>query len=164
MRRLVPLVCIALTLMLIVSLSVVYAFDHGKGGFKGCSKEKGYSQKGLDDKFNFKAHLFLGKREELGLTDEQVEKIKDLKLKVKKELIMKEAEIKVLGLDIQTAMQGDSVDVEATNAVIDKKYEAKKAKAKFLIKSYAELKDILTKAQKSKLEDHWKKKKEDKGN
>jgi len=163
-RRLVSIISIVLTLMFVVSLSATYAYDQGKakGYCKGGHKEKGHSQKGLDDKFNYKARLFLEKKDELGLSDEQVEAIMDLKLKVKKELIMKDAEIEVLGLDIMTAMHSDSVDVEATNVLIDKKYDAKKSKVKFLIKAYADLKNILTKSQKAKLKSLWKDKKEEK--
>ena len=160
-RKLIMLISVTLALMFAFSLSAANAYDYDKG--KSCFKGREYHQKGLDDKFEYKASLFLGKKEELGLSDEQVEAIKELKLKVSKDLIMKEAEIEVIGLDIKTAVHKDSVDLEAINGLIDKKYEIKKAKAKLLVKSYAELKGILTKAQKDKLKNLWKEKKEKKG-
>lgn len=140
----------SLILVLIASylLPVAYAYDS--------KKTKGYHC-GLKDKLFRKAHFILKNQEELGLSDEQVKKIKNLKLEAKKDLIKKKAEIDVIAVDIKAKMWEDAVDTEAVNKLIDQKYELKKAKTKSLMEAYAALKSILTEEQKKKLKDLWKK-------
>jgi len=138
------LVCI---LVLGLTTLGVYAFGHGKMKSHG---------DGFENKFYGKACFMMENSEELGLSDETVKKIKELKLKTKKDLIKKDAEIDVLALDIKAAMMEDSVDITALNALIDKKYELKKEKAKVLAGSYAALKGMLTAEQKDKMKKLWK--------
>ena len=126
--------------------SVGNAYEHGKA--KGHHKD-------FESKVFYKAYFLLKNQEELGLTDEQVEKIKDLKHKSKKELIKKEAEIDVLAVDIKAELYKDTVDRDALDALIDSKYELKKSKAKYLVETYAGLKGILTEEQKEKLKTLW---------
>lgn len=115
---------------------------------------------GLEEKFFCKAHLILSNQEELGLSDEQVDNIKELKMKAKKDLIRKDAEIEVAALDIKSEMYKKTIDTSAIGKLIDKKYDLKKEKAKSLVESYAALKGILTEEQKEKMKDMWKKCKE----
>jgi len=119
------------------------AGGHGKG--KGCHR------KGLEGKFSHKAHFLLKNKEELGLSDEQIGKIKDLKINAKKDSIRKNAEIEILAIDIKTGLWKDTVDSEALGKLIDQKYEIKKEKAKSAVNAYAALKNVLTEAQKDKL-------------
>ena len=119
-------------------------------------KSKGRYGK-LEEKIEAKAHMFLKNKEELGLSDEQVQQIKALKLQAKKESIKQNAEIEVIGLDIKSQMWEDVIDAQAISVLIDKKYEIKKGMAKSLINVYAELKTILTDRQKTKLKELYKK-------
>ena len=125
-----------------------YAYD--------CKKTKGH-KKDFGGKVFHKAHFLLKSKEELGLSDKQVKKIKDLKLEAKKDLITKKAEIEVLALDIKAKMHEEKIDTKAINKLIDKKYELKKAKSKSLVGAYAALKNVLTKEQKKKLKGLYKK-------
>lgn len=109
------------------------------------------------DKISHQAHFMLINKDELGLSNEQAKKIKELKLKAKKDSIKAEAEIEMIALDIKAKMWEETVDVTAINKLIDQKYEFKKAKAKSLVAVYAELKGILTDEQKEKLKGLWKK-------
>ena len=54
-------------------------------------------------------------------------------------------------------MWQNAIDTEAIDALIDKKYEIKKEKAKSMVGAYAELKGILTAEQKDKLKELYKK-------
>ena len=112
---------------------------------------------GFEEKFFCKAGMMLKNQEELGLSDEQAGKIKDLKIKTKKDLIRKNAEIEIIVLDLKSAMCGDQIDTGAMDKLIDKKYDFKKEKAKSLMGAYAEVKEILTSEQKNKLKDLYKK-------
>ncbi len=162
---------IAITsLMLILILSYLVPAVHACEGKKtkghqyayDCKKTKGY-QKDFDGKVFHKAYFLLKNKEELGLSDEQVKEIKDLKLKVKKDSITRKAEIETLALDIKAKMHEETIDTEDINGLIDKKYELKKAKSKSLVEAYVTLKDILTKEQKKELKSLYKKCKKEAG-
>ncbi|MFH1577829.1 MAG: Spy/CpxP family protein refolding chaperone [Candidatus Omnitrophota bacterium] len=122
----------------------------GKTGEKTGEKAQGY-QGGLEEKFAHKAHFILENKEGLGLSEEQVKKIKDLKLETQKGLILKDAEIDIVALDIKDGLYQDTVNASAVNKLIDKKYELKKQKAQSLVSAYAALKNILTDEQKEKM-------------
>ena len=139
-----------LVLALVLSVTVLDAYAYGDKGAKG-------HRKGLAEKFFFKVHMILKNRDELGLSDKQAKDIKDLKIKTKKDLIRKKAEIDILALDIKAAMWGKEIDTNAVNKLIDAKYDLKKAKAKSLVGAYAAVKGILTDGQKAKLKSIWKK-------
>ena len=144
----------------------------GKCNFMPKSHEM-WSKKGHDEIFFRKAHLALARSTELGLTDDQVSKIKALKYTLEKSAIKENADIKSLGLDIREALEKDAVDTNAVNSLIDQKYTLKAGKAKEDIQAYANLKKILSKDQYNKLkemrhrgmwgkENHWGKAKEGK--
>jgi hypothetical protein len=114
------------------------------------SRHHGYS---LDKKFVSKVRLALKNQDELGLSDEQYEKIKTLKLNTKKDLIKRKAEIDIIGVDIKGKLYEDSIDKKSINKLIDQKYELKKAKAKALVDAYAEFQNILNDEQKKKLKE-----------
>ncbi|MFC1508082.1 Spy/CpxP family protein refolding chaperone [Candidatus Omnitrophota bacterium] len=101
----------------------------------------------MEGKFYKKAMLIIANQEELGLTDAEVKKIKDLKIATKKDLITKKAEIDLIAIDIKAALWEDTVDINSVNALIDKKYELKKQKTKSLVAAYVTLKGTLTKEQ-----------------
>ena len=140
-----------LALMLAAAVPMAYAYE--------CHmmKDSCRGQAGFEGKFCHKAHFILENEEELGLTAEQVGKIGDLKLQTKKALIKKEADIKVLALDVMAKLHADTIDTKAVSELIDKKYELKKEEAKLVVESIASLKGILTDEQTKKLKDLWKK-------
>lgn len=137
-KRFIVVVCLVCFGLL---TSQVYA-EQGK--MKGGSGD-------MEGQFCQKAMLIVKNQEELGLSDEEVNKIKDLKVAMKKDMIRKKAEIDVLALDIKAGLWGDEIDVTALNSLIDKKYELKKEKAKSLIAAYASLKNMLTEEQRKTL-------------
>ena len=92
-----------------------------------------------------------GKVPHYNISDEQVKKIKGLKVSTKKDLIRKKADIDIVALDIKSALWEDEVDLATVNALIDRKYDLKKEKAKSLVAAYAALKGILTEEQRDKL-------------
>ncbi len=100
-----------------------------------------------------KAHLILMKANELGLSDEQIQKIKTLDYNLKKSFIKDDADIKSLALDTREATGKDDIDLNTVNSLIDKKYAAKAEKVKDDIQAYANLKKILTLEQNKKLKE-----------
>ncbi|MFC2061219.1 Spy/CpxP family protein refolding chaperone [Elusimicrobiota bacterium] len=121
----------------------------------------GYGDMGkmnLEDKVMKKLHTIFMSKEELALSEDQIEKLKEMKIDTKKELIRKNADIEIMQLDIESNLWQDEIDVNAVNALIDKKYEVKKAKAKMLVDTYSRLKLVLTEKQKEKLKGIYKNK------
>ena len=98
-----------------------------------------------------KAATICKNKSELGLTDEQVEQIKALKIAAKKNLISTQAEIDIVKIDLQAEMWKDTIDTEAVNKLIDKKYELQKETAKSTVGAYAKIKNILTADQQKQL-------------
>ena len=134
-------------LVVCMSSATAFAGGWGKGGM--CRKD------GLDDKIYYKAKFMLMNEEELDLSDKQVDTIKDIKMATKREMVKKKAEIGLVKLDIKEKLYEDKVDPAAIDPLIDKKYDLKKAKAKYLVGQYAELKDVLTEKQKDQMKSLW---------
>lgn len=126
-----------------------------KGSCPMC-KKKGQKDESLEKKFNKKVNFFMQHQELLDLSEDQVQQIEDLKLMVKKDLIMKKAEIEVVTLDIKVALKEWMIDAPAVNGLLDVKYELKKQKAKNLVAAYAKLKAVLTDDQKAAVKEMWK--------
>jgi Spy/CpxP family protein refolding chaperone len=118
-----------------------------------CAHEKMWSKMDLDDMLFFKIHFVLANAADIGLSDDQAEKIKALKYSVKKGLIKNDADIESIALDIKEELRKDVIDTNAVNGLIDKKYAVKAQKAKDLVGAYANLKTILTKEQIKKAKD-----------
>jgi Spy/CpxP family protein refolding chaperone len=110
-----------------------------------------YQKMSMNDRFFMKVKMIKKHQEEIGVTDDQMHQIKDIKTALKKDTIRKQAEIDILKIDIRSLMHKEQVDVKAVYKLIDKKYENKKAKAKKAVESFAQLKKIITKDQMAKL-------------
>jgi len=139
----------ALTLALILGLmqSVSYADRKYKDGHRE------YQHKSMEAKFFKAVKLMYVYQDKLKLTDEQLDQIKDLKVALKKDLIRKKAEIKVIKVEIRSMMYEKEIDLDAINKLIDQKYELKKAKSKMVVESCANLKKILTGEQMDKFKE-----------
>jgi len=140
---------------LVLALTVADASAYGYGKDKGHKKDMG-------EMFTCKAHMILKNKEELGLSDDLVKKIKALKVTTKKDLIRRKAEIEIIAIDIKAIMWADVIDTEAANKLIDAKYDLKKEKAKASLAAYATLLGLLSDDQKEKLKEIRKKCKKDK--
>jgi Spy/CpxP family protein refolding chaperone len=117
---------------------------------QSCPKK---SQQGcrLDKKIFCRLHSALANQEKLDLSDDQVAKIRELKMSTKKDLIKRDAEIDIISVDIKSKLREDKIDKENIGKLIDQKYELKKEKAKALIDACAGLKSILSVEQNKKL-------------
>ncbi len=122
--------------------------DHGKKGM-------GYGG-GLHGMFFMKAHFMLIHGEQLGLSEDQMRQIKDLKVEVKKYLVSRDAEVELKAIDINAALHESPVNTQAISALIDEKYALKSAKAKYLVDAIVKLKSMLSDEQMSMLKSMWK--------
>lgn len=147
--RLSKMIAAGAVLMLAV-VPIASANMHKGGGHEGWSKDD------LKSKFFHKVHFILDHADELGLTEAKQEEIKNLKYKVKKELIRNGAEVDVLKIDIKRALYGHAIDVSAVNELLDQKYDLKKNKAKMLVQSLADLKQMLSAEQYQQMKELYK--------
>ena len=99
------------------------------------------------EKFFHFAHSILENYEELGLTDVDVKKVRDLKIGTKKSLIRNRAEVELLMVDIISSLYQEKPDTSAINKLVDKKFEIKKAGMKKLIAAFVGIKKLLSKEQ-----------------
>ena len=115
-------------------------FSHG--GKWGRSEEKNPCP--IMSKFFHTSHEILEHKTELGLTEEQVKSVKDLKLDMEKRSIKQMADMQIFMLDIKSKLGEDKVDTDQVNAMIDQGFANMSATAKDSVASYAGLKGILT--------------------
>ena len=140
-----------LTIAIVLSFGLLQSVSFACDG-EGWSKHHGNDMP-LDKKLFKKLHMIFSHQDELGISDDQLAKIKELKIALKKDLIQKEADIDLVKVDIRSALYEDEINLEAVNKLIDQKYETKKSKSKQVVSTIAELKKILTKDQMDKLKD-----------
>ncbi|MFC1755069.1 Spy/CpxP family protein refolding chaperone [Thermoproteota archaeon] len=141
------IVCLAVSVLICsVFTSGLYAKD--------CGKSKGDIS--MEGKFSKKIMLIFKNKDSIGLSDEQMIKIKDLKIAIKKDIIRAQAEIDIVAVDMKSQMYNNDVDLDALNKLIDKKYDLKKAKAKLIVGACSALRGILTKEQKEKMKEFMK--------
>lgn len=113
--------------------------------------------KGFDEKMCKKFEMIYENKDELDLSEDQKEKLLDAKMKLKRDLIRKEADIKLLALDIKSELYKDEIDTKTINPMIDKKYAMKAEKTKASVAAYATIKDTLSEKQMETLKELYKK-------
>ncbi|MDD5078385.1 MAG: hypothetical protein PHQ84_05230 [Candidatus Omnitrophica bacterium] len=107
--------------------------------------------------FYYKTRLIMENADELGLSPDQIEQVRMLKMKVKKNQIKNNADVELLAIDIKEELKKDQINVNKINAMIDKKYGVKAREAKTVVRACADLKNILNKNQTAKLREIWNK-------
>jgi len=137
--------------LLAVSICFLASSVHADG--YGC-KRKG---KGMEQKLFKKAGFLWMNQDEIGLSEEQVGQIKEIKIESKKELVKRNAEIDTVKIEIKSKLYDDDIDVVEVDKLIGQKYDMKKGKAKYLVKQYVKLKGVLTADQMDEAKKIWRK-------
>jgi hypothetical protein len=133
------------TMALALTIGLMQSISFADKGYR--DSRRVYQKESIKAKFLKTVRLIYLYQDELKVSDEQLSKIKELKVALKKDLIQKKAEIKIIKIDIRSLLHEHEVDVDAVNRLIDQKYEIKKAKSKMVVESYAKLKKVLSKEQ-----------------
>lgn len=107
----------------------------------------------LSELFFHIAHHVWESQDEIGMSDSEVKKVMELKVKTKKESLHDKAEIEAVGVDILAALWDEKADVDAINKIIDKKYELKRESMKRLLASFLALKKSFSGEQMKKLKE-----------
>ena len=135
-----------LTLSLVASLAVP-AFA-GHGGFHGGSPT-------LKEKFFEKFHFLMKHREELKLSDEQVNDLTDLKYSVKKGYAETDAQMEVAKINMLQELKKPDADLNKVNGFIDSKIEAKRRFEYDTAKALIEVKKVLNADQVKLMKELW---------
>lgn len=110
------------------------------------------------DKIMKQAHFLLDNKDEIGLSEEQIDTVKGLKLEAKKSMIRGGADMQIMMLDIKSKLGDDVLDVEGINAMIDGGMAQMSQSVKASVEFYAKLKAVLTPEQIEKSKALWSKK------
>jgi len=145
-KKFVTLFLMFATLMWLSPMT--HARHSGSWGHESCELHQG-----LGGKFFFKAHFILDHADEIGLTEEQQNDIRNLKNELKKNLIKQEAEIEVVKVDVDHLVHQNPIDTEVVNRLIDQQYEFEKAKSIKEVDAIARLKQILSAEQYEKMKE-----------
>jgi len=137
--------------LIFLSLLISFAICLQSFVYAGNDNKAGKHSKGIKDKFFKNMKMIWMNQDDLGITAEQLKKIKTLKIDTKKDLIRKSADIDIIKIDIHSELWEDTIDVKKVNKLIDKKYNIKKEKSKSIVKAYVSLKELLTDEQKIKM-------------
>jgi Spy/CpxP family protein refolding chaperone len=113
----------------------------------------GYKGKSGENELLMKIKMIMLHKSDLGLTDEQTDKLADIKHAVMKDVIKMEADIDIIAVDVKTLLMKDTVDVAKIQPLVEKKYQIKKDKAMRCIQALADAKKVLTPEQIKQLKD-----------
>ena len=105
-------------------------------GIQGCRMMEGEHREGHE--------FFLGMKDELGLSDEQVSKLKALKSETEKQMIRTEADIEILQIELHDILSQDKVNVKAVDTKIEKMGELQTKMYKAHIHARLNAQKILT--------------------
>ena len=145
-------------LLALSGTSPIFA-DHGSGSCSRKHFSRSHEEKEntcpITSKLMKKAHFYLEHQKDLGLTEDQVAVIKDLKLETKKTSIRQSAEMQIFSLDVQHKMAQTEVDVDGISAMIDQMSAAMTASAKEILNSFVKLKAVLTPEQTARAKELW---------
>ncbi len=122
--------------------------DHGD-----CGKASGGCP--LVEMFMKKAHFFVDHQKALGLSDEQVNKIKTLKMERKKAIIRQTADHQIFMVDVTMKLHETPLDVEGLNAMIDQATASMATAAKETVAALVELKGVLSEEQMATAKGIW---------
>ena len=149
-----------------IGFSGVALADHDCGGGQCpmksgmCDKDGSDGEKGgcpILNRILKKSCFFLSHQAEIGLSDEQVTKIKAIKLQAQKAQIQMGAGMQTMMLDLEAKLDEPKVDVEGITAMMEQGMGEMVKSGKTNVQWYADLKAVLTDEQMAKAKELWKK-------
>jgi len=114
---------------------------HGMGGMPGGGMK-------MDDDHPMWKHLM-----SLGLDDKQKDALKALRSKTMKDMVKKNADMQIAGIELKDLLDKDPVDMKAVEASMKKNGSLKTEMALAHIRAREEMKSLLTPDQRKKLKD-----------
>ncbi|MCA9403645.1 MAG: hypothetical protein KC897_07680 [Candidatus Omnitrophica bacterium] len=103
------------------------------------------------DRFNQERRRIIRYAEVLGLNDRQSEKIDELSRHLEKEMVLQDARVEVIDIDLRAELSKDQVDMKQVRKLLAEKFEIERKRTEGQAAAYASLKEILSQAQREKL-------------
>jgi len=120
-------------------------------GMKGEKHQKGMQDcRMMEGKHRGGNEFFLGMKDELELSDEQVAKLRALKSETEKQAIRNKADLEILQIDLHDLLSQNKVDVKAVDARVEKMGELQTKMHKAHIHAKLDAQKILTTEQQKK--------------
>ncbi len=133
--------------MVMANTTTVQAWSGKKGGCMKCASK---AEKCKISKLKKKVKPLWKNQAELGITDDQLKQIKEIKHAAIKEMIQLKADKDIIMVDLKSAMKSPSINVGQVNSMIDAKYATKVKTAKTFVKALADIQQVLTEEQRVK--------------
>ncbi|MGE0266955.1 MAG: Spy/CpxP family protein refolding chaperone [Candidatus Omnitrophota bacterium] len=138
---------ISILSLILTGIFVCTAFD--ASACSGCAKEPVKNECKVSKLKSF-AKSFWDNKDYLGLTDEQMTKLKEIKHAALKDLIRLNAEVEIAEIDFKSEMWEPLVNVEKINGIVDQKFAVKTKMAKTFIQAVADMQQVLSEDQRVK--------------
>ena len=156
MKKVFP---VALALMLFSSLSHTVVAEENLDKKQKLKKGLFWETKDLlPHKVYIQADFLIQQGTALGLSEEQINKIRDLKTNLQKESLRNEAEIDIALLELRNEIEKGKTNGIKVPTLIDKEYELKKKMSKDGYNALTEIDKLLTPEQKQKAQELFKNK------
>ena len=133
------------------------AFAHHEGGQAcpmGAGNEHGMREQSpcpVTNMLLMQAHEAVEHSKDLGLTADQIQAIRDIKIEAKKNNIRMKAEMEIMEIDMKVMMKADKFDAEAFKAMMDKGMPQMMENGKKVVDWYAKFRSILKPEQYARL-------------
>lgn len=111
----------------------------------------GISSDYIKDRFNQDRRRIIRYAEVLGLKDKQLDKIDLIKLNLEKEMVLYDARIEVIDLDLRAKLSEDQVDMNRVKELLNEKYVIERKRMEGQAAAYASLKGILSPEQREQM-------------
>ena len=125
-------------------LGAILAFNLQKPAIaEDYSKAPAY-QWDMSKEFFKKVSFVLNRNAEFGMSDKQIEEVKDLDRKTRKQLIKLEADLKTVDMDLANEMKKTKLYINAVKSLIDTKYNLHKERDLLFIDAFIRLEAVFT--------------------
>ena len=153
MKKILTTVMITAFCLTSVPVYGQYGSDRGGTSFFGFKQLNEAPRRPVDLEADFwsRARALAKKKEELGLTEKQMNKIMALKTQVDNDLAGKEKRISEIDVEIRAKLREEPPDTGAIASLVDEKYELRKQEARVNLSAIDELNGMLTGEQREKL-------------
>ena len=139
--------------LVMIAFSFTTAYAGGHGGGSKCSKCTGEQKQCKVKKLKEKMSLYWAYKDELKLSEQQLQEIAHIKHEAMKQMIREGAEVKAIKVDVKTELWAPQIDVDKISPLIDAKYAAKATLAKTMVKALSEAQAILTEDQRQQMQE-----------
>lgn len=135
-----------------IAVLAVFVFILAASGIASAGHGRGH-EISLEDSCYKELVLLLMNYKDLGLTDEQVQTLKDKKYEIRRQDIQLDSQLALIALDIKKQLTSDTPNQAQLEVLIDNKVELKRTLNKAFAKAITDARTLLTPEQRAKFKD-----------